>query len=92
MKIIERMSGSKENRIGINPSPYEYNKLYKGQYNGLKYIIQYNKIYEDEYGESNYSITINWIDYIDPDREQIVNQAISKIFKLKIDQGLIIKD
>lgn len=86
------MSGSKENRIGINPNPYEYTKLYKGQYNGLKFIIQYNKLYEDEYGETDYSIEINWIDIIDPERELVVNQAISKIFKSKIDQGLVIKD
>lgn len=80
------------NKLGINPSPYEYSKIYKGQYNGLRYIITYNKLYENEYEETEYSIEINWIDTIDDDRKKVVNEAIIKLFNSKIEQGLIIKD
>lgn len=81
-----------ENRIGINPSPYEYTKLFKGQYNGIRYIITYNKLYEDEYGETDYSIEIACIDFIEDERQKIVNEAIIKLFKSKIEQGIILKD
>ena len=83
------MSG---NKIGINPSPYEYSKLYKGQYNGIRYIITYNKLYENEYEETDYSIEISWIDHLDEDRKEVVTQAIKKLFKNKIEQKLIMQD
>jgi len=80
------------NKIGINTSPNTYTKLYKGQYNGIRYIIEYNKLYENEYDETDYEIVINWIDHLDEERQPIVNEAIKKLFNSKIDQGLILKD
>lgn len=80
------------NKIGINPSPVEYTKTYRGQYNGIRYNLMYNKLSENEYGESVYEFNINWIDYIDEERSKIVNEAIIKLFKSKIEQGLILKD
>lgn len=80
------------NKIGINPSPTEYTKTYRGQYNGIRYNLMYNKLSENDYGESDYEININWIDFIDDERAKIVNEAIIKLFKSKIEQGLILKD
>ena len=80
------------NKIGIHNSPYEFTKLYKGQYNGIRFIILYNKLYENEYGETEYTTEVNWIDFIDEDRKKTVNEAVIKIFKNKLDQNLIIKD
>jgi len=80
------------NKIGIHNSPYEFTKLYKGQYNGIRFIILYNKLYENEYGETEYTTEVNWIDFIDEDRKKTVNEAVIKIFKNKLDQKLIIKD
>lgn len=80
------------NKIGMNNSPYEFTKIYKGQYNGIRYLLTFNKLYEDEYGETEYSTEISWIDYIDEDRAKVVNEAIIKLFKSKIDQKLILKD
>jgi len=80
------------NKIGINNSPHEFTKIYKGQYNGIRFLITFNKLYEDEYGETEYTTEINWIDHIDEDRSKIVNEAIIKIFKDRIDKKLILKD
>lgn len=80
------------NKIGIHTSPHTYNKLYKGHYNGLRYILEYNKLYENEYDETDYETVINWIDHLDEDRQVVVNEAIKKLFKSKIEQGLILKD
>jgi hypothetical protein len=80
------------NKIGIHNSPYEFTKLYKGQYNGIRFIILYNKLYENEYGETEYTTEVNWIDFIDEDRKKTVNEAVIKIFKNKLDQKLIIQD
>jgi len=52
----------------------------------------YNKLSENDYGESVYEFNINWIDFIDEERSKIVNEAIIKLFKSKIEQGLILKD
>ena len=81
-----------ENKIGINPSPSEYEKFYKGQYNGIRFLIIYSKTYENDYGETNYTIEINWIDFLEEERQKIVNQAIVKLFKHKIDSKQIIQD
>ena len=81
-----------ENKIGIHTSPHTYSKLYKGQYNGIRFIIEFNKLYENEYDETDYSIEINWIDNLDEERQPIVNTAIKKLFNSKIQQGLILKD
>lgn len=83
---------SKENKIGISTSPQIYSKVYKGQYNGIRFNITFNKLFENEYDETDYSIEINWIDYLEEDRQPIVNDAIKKLFNSKIDQGLILKD
>ncbi len=83
---------SQTNKIGIHTSPHTYTKLYKGQYNGIRFIISYNKLYENEYDETDYSIEINWIDNLDEDRQLVVNEAIRKLFKSKIEQGQILKD
>ena len=83
---------SQQNRIGINTSPQIYSKVYRGQYNGLRYNLTLNKLFENEYEETDYSIEIDWIDTLDEDRQLTVNQAIIKIFNSKIEQGLITKD
>lgn len=80
------------NKIGINVSPQIYSKVYKGQYNGIRFNLTYNKLYENEYEETDYSIEINWIDHLDEDRQLIVNEAIRKLFNSKIEQGQILKD
>ena len=80
------------NKIGLDSNPSDYTKIYKGQYNGIKYNLMHHKIYDKEYGDTNYTIDINWIDHLDEERKEIVNQAIIKLFKSKIEQQLIIKD
>lgn len=83
---------SQINRIGINTSPQIYSKVYRGQYNGIRFNLTFNKLFENEYDETDYSIEINWIDYLDDDRQPVVNEAIKKLFNSKIEQGLIMKD
>lgn len=83
---------SQVNRIGINTSPQIYSKVYRGQYNGIRFNLTFNKLFENEYDETDYSIEINWIDYLDEDRQPVVNEAIKKLFNSKIEQGLIMKD
>lgn len=83
---------SQTNKIGIHTSPHIYTKVYKGQYNGIRFNITFNKLYENEYDETDYSTDINWIDHLDEDRQPIVNDAIKKLFNSKIEQGLILKD
>lgn len=83
---------SQINRIGINTSPQIYSKVYRGQYNGIRFNLTFNKLFENEYDETDYSIEINWIDYLDEDRQPVVNEAIKKLFNSKIEQGLIMKD
>lgn len=80
------------NKIGINTSPQIYSKVYRGQYNGIRFNLTFNKLFENEYDETDYSIEINWIDYLDEDRQPVVNEAIKKLFNSKIEQGLIMKD
>tara|TARA_R110000782_G_scaffold268859_2_gene365973 strand:+ start:556 stop:807 length:252 start_codon:yes stop_codon:yes gene_type:complete len=80
------------NKIGINTSPQIYSKVYKGQYNGIRFNITYNKLFENDYGETDYSIEIDWIDFLETDRQSVVNDAIKKLFNSKIEQGLIVKD
>lgn len=83
---------SQTNKIGINTSPQIYSKVYKGQYNGIRFNITFNKLFENEYGETEYSIEIDWVDPLDEDRQPVVNDAIKKLFNSKIEQGLILKD
>jgi hypothetical protein len=80
------------NKIGLDVAPVEYTKIYRGQYNGIRYNIMYNKTYDKEYGDTDYSVDIIWVDHLDEERKEIVNQAIIKLFKSKIEQQLIIKD
>ena len=83
---------SQINKIGINTSPQIYSKVYRGQYNGIRFNLTFNKLFENEYDETDYSIEINWIDFLEDNRQLIVNDAIKKLFNSKIDQGLILKD
>jgi hypothetical protein len=83
---------SQTNKIGINTSPQIYSKVYKGQYNGIRFNITFNKLFENEYNETDYSIEIDWVDFLDEERQLVVNDAVKKLFHSKIDQGLILKD
>jgi hypothetical protein len=83
---------SQTNKIGIHTSPQIYSKVYKGQYNGIRFNITFNKLYENEYDETDYSTDIDWIDHLEEDRKPVVNDAIKKLFNSKIDQSLILKD
>jgi len=49
---------SQTNKIGINTSPQIYSKVYKGQYNGIRFNITINKLFENEY---NKMLNINGI-------------------------------
>ena len=75
------------NKIGIHNSPYEFTKLYKGQYNGIRFIILYNKLYENEYSETEYTTEVNRNDFIDENRKkEILNEDLI-IKKKKIKKG-----
>lgn len=86
------MNGNNENRIGISSSPHEFTKVFKGQYNGIRFLLMHNKLYENDYGETDYSIEITWLDFLDEERQLVVNQAIIKLFNSKIEQKVIMKD
>ena len=89
---MNNTNNKQTNKIGINCSPQIYSKVYRGQYNSIRFNITFNKLYENEYDETDYSIDINWIDHLEEDRQSVVNEAIKKLFNSKIEQGLILKD
>lgn len=89
---MNNTNNKQTNKIGINCSPQIYSKVYRGQYNSIRFNLTFNKLFENEYNETDYSIEIDWVDFLDEERQLVVNDAVKKLFHSKIDQGLILKD
>lgn len=89
---MSNIDNKQVNKIGINTSPQIYSKVYRGQYNSIRFNLTFNKLFENEYNETDYSIEIDWVDFLDEERQLVVNDAVKKLFHSKIDQGLILKD
>ena len=83
------------NKIKFGPNPFTFTKMYNGKYNNIEFILEYSKTskkinIEDEISEDDdeFNINIIWVEDIHPDKKQIVEEGIKKLFKRKLEQDI----